>query len=278
VSETRAALIGAALPVLEAAGVDEPARDARLLMRWASGLDGAGLAAAINEPAQSDEADRFRGAVARRAAREPVSHITGRRTFWGREFIVTADVLDPRPETETLVAEALHRGPVDRVLDLGTGSGCILHTLLAEWPQATGTGTDISEAALKIARANAVALGVADRVQFHCGDWLAGLAGPFDLVVSNPPYIAADEMAELAPEVRDHEPARALSPGGDGLDAYRPILAGVRRVMRPGAYLMLEIGPSQSDAVATLAALAGLNVVQIIPDLDHRARVVLAQS
>jgi release factor glutamine methyltransferase len=264
--------------MLAAAGVPDPAREARLLLRWAAGLSGAALAAALDGPAAEDEARRFGEAVRRRAARVPLSHITGEREFWGRPFAVGPQVLDPRPETETLVAEALRRGPATRVLDLGTGSGCLLVTLLAEWPGAEGLGTDISGAALATARSNAERHRVAARARFVQADWAEGLEGPFELVVSNPPYIAAAEMASLAPEVRDHEPRIALTPGGDGLGAYRRIAAGVGRLMTPGALLMLEVGPAQSMDVAAILADAGLSVLGVIPDLDGRARVVLARA
>ncbi len=263
---------------LARAGVPDPARDARLALRWAAGLDGAALGAALDAPAGADEAARFAGAIARRAAREPLSHVTGSRVFWGREFGVGPEVLDPRPETEVLVGEALHGGPVARVLDLGTGSGCLLVTLLAEWPGATGLGTDISPGALARARSNADLLGVGDRAAFALADWTEGIQGSFDLIVSNPPYVAEAEMAGLDPEVREHEPRIALTPGGDGLDAYRSIATGIRGLMAPGARLMVEIGPTQSHAVAAILAAGGLRVTAIIPDLDQRTRVVVARE
>ena len=277
-SATRAALIQQAVTQLTEADVPDAMRDARLLMRWAGGYDGASLAAAMPETPPANEAERFLKAVNRRAAREPLSHITGQRLFWDRAFHVTPDVLDPRPETECLIADALHRGPFRRVLDIGTGSGCILITLMAEWPGSTGIGTDISAAALQVAHQNAIAIGVADRTDLVETSWADGLDGPFDLIVSNPPYIAADEMAELAPEVRLHEPHSALTPGGDGLDAYRAIAPRLRALLAPGGLVMVEIGPTQSEAVAALFAGAGLNVQMIIPDLDQRARVVVAQA
>ncbi len=275
---TRAELLRAATERLARAGVPDPGRDARLALRWAAGLSGAALAAALEAPAAADEARRFEEAIGRRAGREPLSHITGSREFWGRAFAVGPQVLDPRPETETLVAEALQRGPFGRILDLGTGSGCLLVTLLAEWPAATGLGTDISAAALAVARRNAAMLGVAERAIFAEADWTEGVQGPFDLVVSNPPYLAASEIAGLEPEVRDHEPRIALTAGGDGLGAYRRIAAGVRHLMAPGAWLMVEIGPTQSDAVAAIFAGAGLSVLRVIPDLDQRPRVILARA
>ena len=276
--DTRANLIMAAAVVLKKAGVEDPGREARLLMRWASGMDGAAMAAAADEVCPEEQRARFAIGLARRAAREPLSHITGRRAFWSREFRVTRDVLDPRPETEVLLSEALHRGPFARVLDLGTGSGCLIVSLLAEWPNAVGLGTDVSGRALDIAHQNAKIHGVIDRLELRKTDWLAGIDGPFDLVVSNPPYIREDELPGLSPEVRDHEPPPALSPGGDGLGAYQTIAEGIRRVLAPRGLVMLEIGPTQADQVGTILTLAGLTVLALIPDLDQRPRVIVAQA
>lgn len=274
---TRAGLLRDATERLARAGIPDAARESRLALRWAAGLDGAALAAALDEAPGADEAARFAEAVERRAAREPLSHITGRRDFWGRSFTIGPDVLDPRPETEALVAEALRRGPFSRILDLGTGSGCILLTLLAEWPRATGLGTDISAAALARARRNADMTGVGDRASFARADWTDGVDGRFDLIVSNPPYIAEAEIATLDPEVRDHEPRIALTPGGDGLGAYRRIAGGATGVLQPGGLLMVEIGPTQAGAVPAIMAAAGLATGAVIADMDGRPRVVVAE-
>lgn len=276
-SLTHAALLHHATEQLAAAGVDNAPRDARLMMRWATGLTGAALTAELNEACTEDAAQRFAAAATRRAGREPLSHITGQREFWGRQFHVSSDVLDPRPETECLIAEALHRGPFERILDLGTGSGCILLTLLAEWPDASGEGIDLSPAALSIAARNANALDVASRADLRLANWTDGQQGDFDLIVSNPPYLADGEMVDLSPEVRNFEPHMALAAGADGLAAYRIIAANVRPLMRRGAVLMLEIGPTQSEEVCALLANTGLNIANIIPDLDQRARVIVAR-
>ena len=273
---TVAEAVRAAVGRLRAAGVADPVGDARRLMADALGVAPGRLLLVEGEPLGA-AAGRFEAAVAARVARQPVAQILGRRAFWGREFRVTPDVLDPRPETELLVVAGLE-APFARVLDLGTGSGCILLSLLAEREGATGLGVDVSEAALEVVRHNAAALGVAGRVAFQQGDWLAGVAGRFDLVVSNPPYIAAAEMAGLAPEVRDWEPAAALSPGGDGLGAYRDILGAVGAVLTPGGRLLLEIGPTQAGAVSALVAAAGLALVGVRRDLDGRPRVVEARA
>jgi release factor glutamine methyltransferase len=260
---------------LQAAGVEGAARDARRLLAHALGVAPDLLAGRLADPLPEAAAAEFTAFVARRAGREPVSHITGRRAFWGRDFRVTPEVLDPRPETETLVALALE-APFARVLDLGTGSGCILVTLLAERPGTTGVGTDISPAALLIAGENAARHGVADRLILTPSDWFGDIGGQYDLIVSNPPYIAAEEMASLAPEVL-REPRGALTDEGDGLAAYRAIAGGAGRFLAPGGRLLVEIGPVQGEAVSRLLAGAGLEGVAIHPDLDGRDRVVSAR-
>lgn len=273
---TASEALRAAIPRLAAAGVPEPARDARLLLAFALQIAPERLTLALPEALAPAAAARFEAALARREGRAPVSHITGRRAFWGRDFRVTPEVLDPRPETETLVALAL-REPFARLLDLGTGSGAILLTLLAERPGATGLGTDLSAGALGVARANAAALGLEARAAFALGDWFAAASGVFDLIVSNPPYVAAAEMAGLSPEV-GHEPRLALTPGGDGLDAYRALAGGAPRHLAPGGRLLVEIGPTQGTAVAALLAGAGLIGVAVHPDLESRDRVVEARA
>lgn len=274
---TAAAALRAATARLAAAGVEGAARDARLLLAEAMGLAADRLTLHLAEALEATAAARFDAFVREREGRRPVAQILGRRDFWGRTFRVTRDTLDPRPETETLIAEALSE-PFARVLDLGTGTGCILLTLLAERAAATGLGTDLSAAALAVAEGNARALGLADHATFVRADWFDGVAGRFDLLVSNPPYIAAAEMAGLAPEVRDWEPPGALSPGGDGLDAYRAICAAAPGHLAAGGRLLLEIGPTQGAAVSALARAAGLAGVRVLPDLDGRDRVVAARA
>lgn len=279
-----AQLCAAAEARLRAAGVPDPAGDARRLFLHALNAGGGArlsrhhLAEALARPVPAPAAAVFEAAIAARAARQPVSQITGRRAFWTHEFRVTPDVLDPRPETETLVEAALAL-PWREVLDLGTGSGAILVSLLAARPGARGLGTDLSAAALAVARGNAADAGVDAR--FVESDWFAAVAGRFDLIVSNPPYIAEAEMPALAPEVRDWEPRMALTDGGDGLSAYRALCAGAPAHLHPGGHLLVEIGPTQGRAVAALMAAAGLSQVRILPDLDRRDRVVcgkLSQS
>jgi release factor glutamine methyltransferase len=259
------------------AAVPEPAREARLILRWASGLDGAALSVSIDTTPDDAEATRLEVALARRVAREPLSHITGARAFWMHDFAVTCDVLDPRPETECLIALALE-GPAPRLMvDAGTGSGCILLSLLAAWPGTFGIGVDRSPAALSIAARNAAELGLAGRAGLVCDDWLAALAGPVDLVVSNPPYLATAELAALAPEVL-HEPRWALDGGQDGLNAYRQLSRDIARVLAPGGRALLEIGPTQAEAVTAIFAEAGLGSATTHNDLDGRPRVIVLQA
>lgn len=257
------------------AGIEDAPRDARRLLAHALVLPLDRLTLHLQDPIEAAAKAAFEAAVTARLERQPVAQITGQRLFWGRSFRVTRDTLDPRPETEVLVAEALSQ-PFTRVLDLGTGTGCILLSLLADRPGATGLGVDLSPAALAVARSNADRTGVAGRAGFTVSDWFGAVAGQFDLIVSNPPYIAAAEMPALAPEVRDWEPQLALTPGGDGLDAYRRIAAGVRAHLVPGGRLIVEIGATQGAAVAEMLAAAGMGAIRILPDLDGRDRSVAA--
>ncbi|PKP85213.1 MAG: peptide chain release factor N(5)-glutamine methyltransferase [Alphaproteobacteria bacterium HGW-Alphaproteobacteria-2] len=269
-----AAALADAAARLRAAGVPEAVADARRLLAHALAIAPERLTLALSEPLPEAAAARFAAFVAARAARQPVAQITGERLFWGRTFQVTPDVLDPRPETETLVATALE-APFSRVLDLGTGSGCLLLTLLADRPGATGLGTDISATALAVAARNAARLGLGARAAFALADWFSGVDGAFDLIVANPPYIAAGELAALAPEVRNWEPRAALTPGEDGLAAYRAIAAGATAHLAPAGRLILETGAGQGAAVAALCEAAGLGHAMLRADMDGRARAVL---
>lgn len=249
-------------------------RDSRALLAHALGLAPDRMLIEHDREVTEDEMATYEALLHRRLDNEPVSRIIGRRMFWGRDFKVTPQVLDPRPETETIVEAALQGKAPTRLLDLGTGSGILAVTLLAEWPAATGLATDISPAALAVAGANAETHGVADRLTLMEADWLAGVEGAFELIVSNPPYIAAAEMPGLDPEVRDHDPEIALTPGGDGLDAYRALVPAAVAHLAPGGRLMVEIGPTQGQAVLALFETAGLADITVLPDLDGRARVV----
>ena len=260
---------------LRNAGVEDAARDARILLAHSLGRPADRLTLHLTDPVPPEAAARFDAALTARTRRQPVSQITGQRLFWGRSFRVTPDVLDPRPETEVLIATALEQ-PFRKILDLGTGSGCILLSCLADRPIAHGTGVDLSPSALAIAADNADRLGLAARAGFLLSDWCQAVVDRYDLIISNPPYITAAEMPFLAPEVRLWEPAMALTPGGDGLDAYRIIARQSLARLLPGGRLMVEIGPTQAAEVSALFAAAGLDQIGIRRDLDGRDRVVLA--
>ncbi|MCO5131695.1 MAG: peptide chain release factor N(5)-glutamine methyltransferase [Xanthobacteraceae bacterium] len=246
-------------------GVDSPELDARLLIGAVLGLDLTGLIAQAARRLTADEQMRLDRWAARRIAGEPVARLLGRKEFWGLDFALSPATLVPRPDTETIVEAARDIVRADgrqddalRIVDIGTGSGAILLALLRELPRATGVGTDISLDALRTARDNAVRLGLSGRIAFVAGDYLAALAGPFDLIISNPPYIPSGDIAALAVEVREHDPRRALDGGGDGLDAYRTIARQAAGLLADGGTLILEIGQHQGDDVTRLADAAGL--------------------
>ncbi len=271
--------------VFREAGLESPVIDSRLLVCHVLGLDRLGL---LREPHRllADHAEALAAAAQRRLAHEPVSRIIGQRAFWGRPFKISPATLDPRPDSETLIAAALElavpiqlarAGAPLRLLDLGTGTGCLLLTLLAELPTAIGIGIDCSPEALTVAHDNAISLGLAERAQLLLGDWGAGLAGRFDLIVSNPPYIRHDDLAGLTPDVVNFDPALALDGGADGLSAYRAIVATLPQLQSPGAVL-LEVGQGQADAVQHLLqqAFAGATgaVAKRWRDLSEVERVV----
>jgi release factor glutamine methyltransferase len=246
------------------AGVDSADLDARMLVGCALGLDLTGLITAAARILNRDEAERLEGFARRRIAREPVARIVGVREFWGLPLRLSAATLVPRPDTETVVEAALEilraesrRDAPLRIADLGTGSGAILLALLSELPDAFGVGTDIGIPALRTARDNARQLGFAARAAFVACDYAAALSGPFDLIVSNPPYIRSAQIASLDAEVRDHDPRRALDGGFDGLDAYRRIVPQARRLLTPGGALVMEVGHGQSGEVQELLTAAG---------------------
>jgi release factor glutamine methyltransferase len=264
---------------LQAAGVEGPVIDARLLVEAAAGASRTDIIADPHRILSDDQAAALEGFVVRRERREPVSHILGRKGFWKIMLQVTADVLTPRPDTETLVELVLRDLPEAKrfsVLDLGVGSGAILLAILAERPAGKGLGVDVSDEALAVARENAANLGLAGRVALLRGDWTRGLddAG-FDLVVANPPYVRSTEIATLAPEVRDHEPRLALDGGPDGLDAYRLLAPEILRVLKPGGRFAVEIGFDQSAEVETLFRAAGADGVSTYKDLANHDRVVV---
>lgn len=268
---------------LAGAGVPEPALDAELLLRHVMGRDRAALLASDADPLGADQASRFFGLVSEREARRPLQHLTGTQAFWGRDFLVTPDVLIPRPETELLVEAALGllsgvAAPV--VVDVGTGSGCIALTLAAERPDAEVCGVDISHAALEVARTNARRLGLESRLHLFQGDLLSPvghLAGSVHLVVSNPPYVPADQFPALMPEVRDHDPRLALVPTPDASDLYGRLATGARRLLRAGGALAVEIGLGMADEVTTVTEARGFRVERAILDLQGIPRVLVAR-
>jgi release factor glutamine methyltransferase len=255
---------------LRAAGIEEARAEARLLLRHVTGLSPEALVAEPDRRLEAEAAARFEALLARRAAREPMAYILGEREFWSLPLFVGPGVLVPRPETETLVEAALEAFPDRtaplRILDLGTGSGCLLLALLREYPNASGVGVDRSAEALAHATLNARRHGLADRALLVRGDWGRGLAESFELIVANPPYVASGELAELAPEVARYEPRAALDGGADGLDAYRAILPDLPRLLAPAGVACLEIGAGQATALAALAEVGGFRVA-VRPDL-----------
>lgn len=267
----------AATARLRAAGVPDPARDARLLLAHAARVDAARVTLIAPDDIAPDIEERYEQLIALRAIRVPVSQLIGERAFYGRAFKITSDVLDPRPETETLIEAALGR-PFQRVLDLGVGSGAIIVTLLAECEEATGLGVDLSQAACLQTAANAVYHKVDGRLEVLESDWFARVDGRFDLIVSNPPYLAREEMADVAPELAQHEPRLALTDEGDGLSAYRVIAREAAGYLLEEGRILVEIGWTQAEAVQEIFEEAGWADIAVLCDLDGRPRVVMAQS
>ncbi|MFT5870877.1 MAG: release factor glutamine methyltransferase [Paracoccaceae bacterium] len=249
------------------------AREARLIVQHVTGWSGAALSARLRDPMLADGIVQIAALSQRRLARQPLPQILGQWAFYDRMFRVTSDVLCPRPDTETLIELAL-AAPFQSFVDLGTGSGAIAITLLAERPDARGIASDISSAALAIAQENADQLGVADRLMFVQSDWFTNVEGQFDLIVSNPPYVAAHDYERLAPEVTEWEPCLALTPGGDGLSAYRILATQAPAHLMPGGRLMVEIGWDQGRQVADIFSEAGFIAVQIHSDINNKQRVV----
>lgn len=268
--------------LLAQAGIDSADVDARLLIAHALGVDRTTVMTQGERALTADEVEQIDALAARRLKREPVARMLGSKEFWSLTLAVNPDVLVPRPETETVVEFALEligkAGRMERlrILDVGTGSGALLLALLKELPQATGTGTDISAGALQAARANAQRHGLAPRCHFVNCDIMAGLKGPFDLIVSNPPYVAHDDIATLAPEVREYDPALALDGGLEGLDFYRAIAAEARRLLAPGGQLVVELGMGQEKVVRGMFSEAGLTAGEARPDLAGIPRALSA--
>lgn len=272
-------LIATGTARLSAAGIEGSARDAARLAAHALALPPERVITEGNQTVSPTQAEAYQTFLTRRCEGEPVSRIVGGRHFWDHWFTITPDVLDPRPDTETLVAIAL-KHPAQTIADLGTGSGALAVTLAAQWPEAKVWASDISPAALKVARANAERiLGAhATAITFVEANWFDTLplpAGGFDLIVSNPPYITASEMNDLSTEVRQHDPAIALTPGGDGLSAYRAIARDLAKHLAPGGRFLAEIGWQQGPAVRALFEQAGF-CAHIEKDLNQHDRVICA--
>ncbi len=303
---------------LAAAGIENPGLDVRLLVQHVLGWPQAKLLTSLNYILSEAEAKDLNAAINRRLKREPVSRIIGHRGFWKSEFRITPQTLDPRPDSETLIEMALKlvRPEPSAILDLGTGTGCLLLSLLIEYPNATGVGIDISEEATATARENAAALDLAERAQFVATGWenyAVGLPLPahagrgrgerdcpassgsgqslsptlsrderrggcmFDLVISNPPYIAQGEMEDLSPEVAQYDPRAALVSGPEGLECYRSIASRLNNWLKPGGWALFEIGHTQGEAVKSILAQAGMIMIQVVPDLAGSDRVIAAR-
>jgi release factor glutamine methyltransferase len=278
IRSTVAACIALAADRLRAAGIEQPRRETRLLLAHALGVDQATIIGYPERPVA--DRDSFLDLVERRARGAPMAQILGRREFWSLNFRVTPDTLDPRPDSETVVEAALaaladRRGQAISVLDLGTGTGCLLLAVLSELPLAEGIGLDLSPAAAMVAQGNARGLGLGGRARFLVGDWSAALKGGFDLVLANPPYVPRAEIAQLQREVAQFEPRLALDGGEDGLDAYRRLSDDMSRLLRPGGTAVLEVGFGQWEAVAGLFRGAGLYVAGPGVDLGGVKRCVI---
>jgi release factor glutamine methyltransferase len=262
---------------LSGAGIEEFRREARILLAFVVGLDPLQVSMRLEEVLNAEQSAKLEAALRSRVARVPMSHILGYRDFYEHRFIVTPDVLDPRPETEELVARALS-APFENVLDLGTGSGCIILSLLAENSSARGLAVDQSAQALEVARRNAENLRLTDRLRFCRSDWCQELsAEQFDLIVSNPPYIHPAALKGLSPEVH-HEPISALTDNIDGLSHYATIAHQAHGFLAPQGRLLFEIGYDQGAAVAEILRKEGYGDIAILEDLDHRPRVVSCRA
>lgn len=276
-SATLGALYHSIKKKLYEGGIEHSGFEARLIIEKRTGLDQAVLICEPERRVGPSQISKIMDDISQRLSGKSLYRIHGAREFWGLEFEIGPETLEPRPDTETLVNVALPLfgavGPAS-ILDLGTGSGCILLSLLKEWPSSEGIGVDLSYETLMVALRNAKRLGFEDRARFICGSWAEAIKWPFDLVVSNPPYIVRSEIPGLAPEVREHDPILALDGGEDGLEAYRQIFFDLRRLISPTGTALLEIGSEQEESVMRLAEKSGFSIRKAHRDLAGRARVV----
>ncbi len=271
------AALRAATTLLAAAGIEAPNREARILLMHAIAADQAGLLRRRGGTLTADEAALFQSMVVRRQTHEPAAVIIGHREFWSLDFLVTADTLIPRPDSETVIEMALdyrRARPPGRILDLGTGTGCLLLSALTEFGAAWGLGVDLSPRAAAVAQANAVRLNLSARAAIMVGRWTDALDGRFDLILCNPPYIPAGDVPGLMPEVAGFEPHLALDGGADGLDPYRILFRDLPRRLQPGGLALFEFGIGQADALVALAAAASLRVLEVRPDMAGLPRVL----
>lgn len=264
---------------LQAAHVETASLDARLLLEYALGLSREQLLMKIDEAMSPQQIAHFRVLIEMRSRRQPIAQIIGKREFFGLTFKVTPSVLDPRPDSETLIEAALKRckdrqAPL-RILDLGTGTGCLLLALLYEFPQAKGVGVDISDEALKVAQENAVHLGLQSRASFVASHWCMRVDGVFDIIISNPPYIPTGGIAALSPEVAEFEPKLALDGGADGLNCYRAVVASIPQHLAEGGMAILELGMGQQPAVEKLVTQSGLKTAGVAHDIQGIARALM---
>lgn len=250
--------------------------EAEILLSEVLGLSRANLRFDDTRVMTSNELQRFDDFVNARMNNQPISQIIGHRDFWKYNFVVTPDVLDPRPDTETLIECAVNLGPFERILDLGTGSGCILISVLKEWHNATGVGVDVSKAALDVAETNALNLDVMDRITLKASNWFGNVSGKFDLIVSNPPYISEDEMHSLDADVKDWEPRIALTPEGDGLGAYRLIAEQAGAYLSKNGTVLFEIGFEQAELVSDILKENAFLNIKTHTDINGKNRVVSA--
>ena len=259
---------------LEEVSGNNSKREAEILLEFS--IKSQGKLFQLDHEISEDSYVFFKTLLEKRLKFQPISQIIGQRYFWKSKFLVTSDVLDPRPDTETLIEHALSLGKFNRILDLGTGSGCILLSLLNEYKEANGIGIDISKKALNIAKKNADLLNLKHRASFKLGNWCENIEGKFDLIVSNPPYISEYEMTNLSKDVLNWEPRIALTPEGDGLEAYKYILNGAKKLLKPNGKLILEIGYNQRDDVSNLLKSNNYKNITFIKDINNKDRIISA--